>query len=134
MKEKIKASDSTKKYRIGYWITVALSFLFTFCPLGHYVVSALIGPGIAVEKVAVVSSVMIVLIMTAIALVNKVMPRCRIWILMLALYFALDNIEMALILIASTQVLDELVLCPLKKFFRERLVINKQMDKRLNKK
>lgn len=125
-----KYSKVTNKYKTGYIIFSILSVIAFAAPTLWYVIQAFLTTGITTEKVALAGSIMVVLIMSVVALVTKVAPRSRIWIILLGLIICLDNIEVALCWIASTQILDELVLCPIKKFFKDRLVINKQIDKR----
>lgn len=129
MKES-KISKVTKKYKTGYIIFSILSVIAFAAPTLWYVIQAFLTTGITTEKVALAGSIMVVLIMSVVALVTKAAPRSRIWIILLGLIICLENIETALIWIASTQILDELVLCPAKKFFKDRMVINKQIDKR----
>ena len=69
--------------------------------------------------------------MTVISIANKIVLKSRIWILMLGIYICLDTVLTPLIIIAVCQIVDELLITPLKKNFKSKKIINKEMDKRL---
>lgn len=121
----------TKKYRRLYWLFFAVSIMLNFGPLIGYTIKALIESNLIHEKVALCLTVFIVLIMSAICLINKTVLKSRLWILLIGLYICLDYIMTPLIIIAVCQVLDELIVCPLKNNFKTKLTIHKEMDKRV---
>ena len=121
----------TKKYRRLYWLFFTLSLLFNFGPLIGYTIKALVKAELTHQKVALCLTVFIVLIMTAICVFNKTVLKSRLWILLIGLYICLDYIMTPLIIIACCQVVDELIVCPLKNNFKTKLTIHKEMDKRL---
>lgn len=121
----------TKKYKTLAVIFTILSVLCFIGPVGYFIVAGFISSTLVVEKVALSLTVVIVIILSLVALINKCALRSRIWILLIGLYICLDNIMIPLIIIAVCQVLDELVLSPLAKHFRSKFSINKEIDKRL---
>lgn len=121
----------TKKYRRLFWLFTILSLLLNIAAPAYYVFDGLMGDGIIIEKVALTTSVFIVIILSAVAYINKTSMRSRIWILLLGLYICLDTILTPLLIIAITQILDEWLISPLAKSFRNKLTINKQIDKRM---
>lgn len=121
----------TKRYTILYRVFSLLSFLLMFAPFCGYVIAGLCSDCLVVEKVGLLSTVLIVGILTAISLVNKIALRSRLWILLIGLYVCLGNIMTPLIIIACCQVVDELICTPLAKIFREKMVINRELDKRI---
>lgn len=121
----------TKKYRICYWTFFVLSILLQLGPLVTYATIAYVKSDLVTEKIALTTTVFIVAIMTIVAFVNKMALRSRLWILLLGMYFALDYIMTPLIIIAACQVADELIVTPLKKHFKTKLTINKEIDKRI---
>lgn len=123
----------TRKYRITTWIFAVLSFLCFFAPPAFFVCQALLTSTLAVQKIALCSTVMAVIIMTIVAAVNKIVLRSRIWILLIGLWICLDNFMLPIIVIAITQIADETVFTPLHNYFKTRLVINKQIDGRIGK-
>lgn len=121
----------TKKYRRLFWLFTILSLLLNIAAPAYYILDGLLGDGIIVEKVALSASVFIVILLSAVAYVNKTTMRSRIWILLLGLYVCLDTILTPLLIIAITQILDEWIISPLAKSYRNKLTINKQIDKRM---
>ena len=121
----------TKKYRTQYIIFAILSLLLNVLPLAVYTLKAVFESTVVYQKVALVSTVFIVLIMTAVSLVNKITLKSRLWIVLIGLYICLDHIMTLLILIAVCQTLDELIISPLKRSSKNKLVINKQIDARM---
>lgn len=75
-------------------------------------------------------TVFIVLIMTVVTLVQKVALRSRLWVILIGMYICLDNILTPLIIIACCQIVDELIVNPLAKAYKNRYIINKQIDRR----
>lgn len=124
-------SETTKHYRLWYWVFFIFSILLNVSPLAGYAIKAMIESDLIYEKVTLVTTVFIVLIMTCVSLVNKVAMRSRLWVILIGLYFCLDYILTPLMIIAVCQIVDELIVSPLKHSFREKLVINKQIDRRL---
>lgn len=121
----------TKSYRIKYWIFNILSLFCNIFPLAYFTIKALIEADLIHEKVALSMTVFIVLIMTAVSLFSRIELRSRIWIILIGLYACLDYIMIPLIWIASCQVIDELVICPLKRHYKSKLFISKEIDKRV---
>jgi hypothetical protein len=120
----------TKKYHIAAIILLVVSILLNVAPLATYVMLGLTSGAVIVEKVALTSTIFVVLIMSCVAWMNKTVMRSRIWLIMLGLFFCLDSIATPLIIIAITQVVDELIVCPLRARYKNRYTINKEIDKR----
>ena len=125
-------NNRTKTMRALFWVFFALSLLANVAPIGGYTIAAFFGAGVIVEKVALCCSVLVVGILSLIAWVNKTTMRSRIWVILLALYFCLDNFIVPLVIIAITQILDEWIFSPLASHYRNKLIVNKEMDKRWN--
>lgn len=123
-------STRTRNFRRTYIIFGIISLLLNICPLAVYTIKAACESNLVREKVTLTMTVFIVLILTIVSLINKVTLRSRLWIVLLGIYVCLDNILTPLILIACCQVLDELIIRPLVKSSKNKLVINKQIDKR----
>lgn len=124
-------SDKTKKYCLWYIVFLVTSILLNIGPLAFYSIKAVMESELVHEKVTLVMTVFIVFILTCVSLVNKVAMRSRLWILLIGIYICLDAIMTPLIIIAVCQTLDELVINPLSKSFREKYIINKQIDGRI---
>lgn len=125
------ASERTIKFRRLTALFTIVSLLLNIAPLAFYTIKALIDADLTHEKVALSMTVFIVLIMTVVSIANKIVLKSRIWIIMLGIYICLDTVLTPLIIIAVCQIVDELLITPLKKNFKSKKIINKEMDKRL---
>lgn len=121
----------TKKLKAKYIIASLTSFLLNICPLIIFTVIAFISGTAIVHKVTLSMTLLVVLIFTVITFVNKTVFRSKLWILLIGLWLCLDNILTPLIVFAVCQIADELIVTPIKKHYRDRYKINKEMDKRL---
>lgn len=63
-------------------------------------------------------------------LILKYHIRSTVWILLIGIYIALKDITTLLIIIAVCTILDEFLVTPLYKHYRDRYKINKEIDKR----
>lgn len=124
----------TEKYKRLALLFTCLSILLVVGPFLYYVITALVGTALVVEKVALASTLVIVGIMTVVSMANKTVMKSRLWILLIGLYVCLDNIMTPLIIVAVCQVLDELIAAPLAKHYRGKLTISKTMDERFGPK
>lgn len=121
----------TSKHRKIYILLSILSIILNCTPIVYYTVKAFIESSATVHKVALCSSIFISLILTLISLVTKVSLRSTLWILIIGLYLCLDSLINMIIFIAICQVIDEMIITPLKKSEKQKLVINKELDKRM---
>jgi hypothetical protein len=124
-------SDRTIKFKRLYWIFLIFSLLLNVGPLAGYSITALINADLVHEKVALTMTVFIVLILTIVSMINRVTMKSRLWIVLIGIYMCIDYILTPLIIIAVCQILDEIVVTPLKKTYKNKLTINKEMDMRL---
>lgn len=131
-------SPQTKKLKnkVG-WLTF-ISILLLFGPLAYYLILSVIAMAAAGTTTAIVakvsifsSSVVIFGLLTIISAARKVVFKSSIWIMVLAFYILLDNIMWAVLIIGACQILDELIISPLLRHYKELLKINKEIDKRL---
>lgn len=120
----------TKKAKRLHLLFSLLHILFFIGPIATYTIMGFIEGTAVVEKVGLSLTLIIVLILTLVSLVNKIALRSKVWILLVGFWLCLDNILIPLIVIAVTQVLDELIISPLKDYYKEKVHINKEMDKR----
>lgn len=120
----------TKKYRAIFWSLVVLSILLQVGPLVTYGIIGYVESDLVTEKVALSMTVVIVGVLTVVSFINKVALRSRLWIILIGLYFALDYILVPLLIVACCQIADELIVTPLKKHYKTKLTISKEMDKR----
>lgn len=121
----------TKRYRLKYWILTIISLLTNVGPLGYYFIKSLIQTPSTYKKVTLCMMVFVVLIMTVIAVINKIAMRSRLWIILIGLYICLEYIMTPLIIIAICQIFDEIIISPWRSNIRTKLIIHKQIDVRI---
>jgi len=127
------SSRFTKECRFKLWFFRILDWICLAAPLIIYVIIALSsGDAIVAQKVAVVSTTMVALILTAFNVISQKKLRCPIWIVLIGLFVAVRDYLMPLIIIlAITSVLDDLVFTPLISYYKTKLISNKAIDERL---
>lgn len=123
--------NATRKYRKLSFLFGSISVLLNIAPFTIYAFIALVDSALIYQKIALSMTVLVVAILSLVALVNKVAMKSRLWIVLVGIYVCLGEIITPLIIIAVCQVLDELIVSPLHKNFRNKKIINKEIDKRL---
>ena len=125
-------STMTKKYKKLSILTFLLSTICSLCPILIYVIKAFVDNDVKeVNKYTLGIMCSVALVITLINIVAKLHLRCIPWILLLGIYLCLRDITSLLIIMAITTIIDELILMPLHKSFKNKYAINKEIDKRL---
>ena len=124
-------SQRTKKFKILYITFSIISFLLTLGPVLFYIVKGYIDADLTKEKVALTGVILCAIILTGINVLIKHHIRSTIWLLMLGIYYCVDNIMPLLLMIAIGTILDEFIVSPLKKSFKNKKIINSEIDKRI---
>lgn len=127
------SSKYTRECRFKLWFFRILDWICLFMPLIIYICVALSsGEAIVAQKVAVVSTTMVAIILSVFNVISQKKLRCPIWIILIGLFVAIRDYLMPLIIIlAITSVLDDLVFTPVISYYRTKLIANKAMDERL---
>ena len=123
-------SLTTKKYKRLAFIMGLVSVLLLICPIGYYTTMAFIA-GTVVEKVSLGALATLAVIMVAINSLLKLHLRSPLWIMLVGVYLVLDYILPLILIIAITTIADELIFIPLRKRFKNKALINGEIDKRL---
>lgn len=123
-------SDITKKYRCLYIIFYLLSILVLIAPLTYYLILAVIEAE-TVQKVSLGLMFTMAAVLTGINIVFKKSYRSAVWILLLAIFICVKEILPLIVMLAIATILDEFILTPLYKKFKNLCTINKQIDKRM---
>ena len=125
-------STMTNKYKKLSILTFLLSAMCSLCPILIYVIKAFVDKDVqAVNKYTLGIMCSVALIVTIINIVAKLHLRCIPWILLLGIYLCLRDITALLVIMAITTIIDEMILMPLHKSFKNKYTINKEIDKRL---
>lgn len=123
-------SETTKKLRNKTYVFHILSWLLTFLPIIIWLGIALAKSN-DVTKTALSITVLIAFLLTLVNLLMKYSIRSTVWILLIGIYIALKDITPLLIIIAVCTIIDEFIVHPLYKHYKERYHINKEIDKRV---
>lgn len=122
-------SDITKKYQRLSILFQALSILVLVAPLAYYTIYGFIN-GEVTEKLTLGITFVVACILLVINVLFKYHIRSTIWILVLGIYFCIDSIMPLLLMVAIGTILDEFILTPLYKSYKNKCTINKEIDKR----
>ena len=121
----------TKKYKIKLNICRLLSFTLTVLPVIIYTIMGFMDGTIG-EKVSLGICVILALIFVLINIMFKYHIRSTLWVLLIGIYLCIDNIIPLLIIMAATTIIDEFVLVPLINKYKNKYIINKEIDIRGN--
>ena len=121
----------TKKYKIKLNICRLLSFTITVLPVIIYAIKGFMDGSIG-EKVSLGICVILALMFMLINVMFKYHIRSTLWVLLIGIYVWIDNIIPLLIIMASTTIIDEFVLVPLINKYKNKHIINKEIDLRGN--
>lgn len=127
------ASKRTKKLRRGVWVTNILSILLSFGPLISYIILAFKNSqSSTTDKCILLSMLSVGVILSGMAVFLKYIPKCSIWLIIIGLYLCLDNIIGTILVIAITQVIDEIIVVPVNRVYKNKLETNKEIDRALS--
>lgn len=119
------------KYKKLKNIFSLLSFLCTVGPLVYFLISAVLNGEVkASEKVGLAFSVVVCAILVALNAIKKYRLRSPVYILIIGLQICLKNLLVVFVVLAITTILDEFIFTPLKRKYREKYIINKEIDSR----
>ena len=121
----------TKKYKIKLNICRLLSFTITVLPVIIYTIKGFMDGSIG-EKVSLGICVILALMFMLINVMFKYHIRSTLWVLLIGIYVCMDNIIPLLIIMATTTIIDEFVLVPLINKYKNKYIINKEIDLRGN--
>ena len=121
----------TKKYKIKLNICRLLSFTLTVLPVIIYTIMGFMDGTIG-EKVSLGICVILALIFVLINIMFKYHIRSTLWVLLIGIYVCIDNSIPLLIIMAATTIIDEFVLVPLINKYKNKYIINKEIDLRGN--
>lgn len=123
-------SRETRKYKALSTLFLALSILLLVAPLAYYSIQGFI-QGETTDKFTLGITFVIACILFTINIMFKFHIKSTIWIIVLGIYFCLDNILPMIFMVAIGNILDEFVFSPLHKHFKSKAIINKEIDKRI---
>jgi hypothetical protein len=125
-----KTSNPTKKYKTLTLFFTILSFIAVAAPLIYYFATGFMIAEVT-EKFVLSVSLILALVLTTVSVLAKMHIRAPLFIIILALALILDSIFPLILWICIGTIVDEILLTPLRKHFRNKYVINKEIDKRI---
>ena len=124
-------SERTEKLKSRLlWLRFADIFMLV-APFFYYFVSGLVLGEAVIQKVALISSVMIALVVCIVNGIFKFHLRSPLWIALIGIHVAVGNVIPLLVITAVFSVIDEFILTPLIKKTKVSLIANKDLDRRL---
>ena len=123
-------STATKRCSRLFWLFFILSIAANGFPIAFYVIKAF-AQGEPYEKLTLGLLATVAIVLGALNILFKKRLRSVVWLLILGIYVAIDNILPLLIMIGICTIVDEFILTPLYKKFTTDKNTNKQIDKRL---
>ena len=128
-------SKLTQRYIVLKWLFWTLSFMSVVVPLVTPVLSAYFNNEITSgEKLTLTFTVIVALCLTAINVFGKFNLRSPFFILLIGLYYVMttEGLISTLITITACTILDELIFTPVYKHFKNKAMINNEIDKRID--
>jgi hypothetical protein len=122
-------SDITKKYKRKARFCSFISISLIVIPLLIYAVLGFVNGSIS-EKVCLGMTLVVCLIFVLVNSVFKYHIRSTIWIMLLGIQICLNNITSLLIIVAISTMMDEFIFSPLAKKYKQKYIINNEIDKR----
>lgn len=120
----------TAKYKKIALILGILSILLTVGPMLAYITVGFLSAKLVVQKVTLAASVLFVGLLTIVSIINKRALRSRVWIIAFALYAVLDHYLALIVVFGVCQIVDELAVAPLARWYREKWHIHREIDRR----
>lgn len=111
-------STWTKKFRRTKRLLWLVSLLLNILPLGVYFIRAFV-IGEPHHKAALSMIVIAAIVFTVINIARNIAYRSSLWLLLLGIYFVIENIVPLILLMAFCTIADELIVTPLyRKYTR----------------
>ena len=125
-------SENTKKNKIKYVLCKLCSIMVTVIPLLVYVIIGISNGDIHKgQKVFLGFTCVMALLLTLFNILFKHRLRSPLFILLLGLHYALENILTLIVIICIGVVLDEFIFTPYAKKYKTKYIVNKEIDERV---
>lgn len=124
-------SDITKQYKTKSIIFFWLGILLTFLPLIIFGVAGCVsGTIVLTNKLRLGICFATAILLTVMGVKSKYNCRSITYILLFGCYYVVTNIHIVIFVAGVCCILDEFFVRPLHKYYKEKLTINKEIDKR----
>lgn len=122
-------NERTKQVQAKYWALEITSILLTIGPMLGYLIYGYIVSETQ-QKVVLSMTTMCAVVFGALNIVFKKQLRSVVWILFLGIAYAVDQLTSLVIVMAVCTIIDEFAVAPAAKIFKQKLITNKEIDKR----
>lgn len=119
----------TRRYKFIKNYLALLSVICTCFPIIFYTIRAFV-EGTNIQKVSLGLLTTAAIILTLVNILFKMHLRSTMWLALIGISTCLQDITALLIMIAVTTILDELIITPLRKKYKNLYIINREIDKR----
>ena len=119
----------TKRLKSKRNVFCIFSILLNFFPIAFYFVKALMVADTK-EKLILGITFFCALILTLLNAIGKLNYRSVMWIIFLGIYQAVSDLMPLILMLACCTILDEFVISPLHRRYKDLYLINKEIDKR----
>ena len=109
-------------------ITGILSFLLMVGPVIFFFVQSMLYCAETKQKLVMGFIFMCALIMSICNILMKYKPRSPFWLLLLGLQYTLNKIEIVIIVMAITTIIDECIISPIHRYACRHVVASKERD------
>lgn len=125
------SSERTVSFKKKFIIFKLLSILVTIGPLIVFIIMGFLsGECGKADKVFLSFTCLVAVMLTLINMLYKYHLRSPMFILLLGIYKALDNVLALIIILSIGIILDEFIFNPAAKRAKDKLIINKEIDAR----
>lgn len=127
----MEKNDRTKRFAVLYRLMVLFSLVCTIGPITVFTAYAISNGEIgSKQKLTLGLCLLVCLLLVIINTIKKYNLRSPVYIMILGIHTCIQNLTLLFIIMAVTTALDEFVFTPLKREFRMKYTINKEIDAR----
>lgn len=127
----MEKNDRTKRFATLYRLMALFSLVCTIGPITVFTVYAISNGEIgSKQKLTLGLCLLVCLLLVIINTIKKYNLRSPVYIMILGIHTCIQNLTLLFIIMAVTTALDEFVFTPLKREFRMKYTINKEIDAR----
>ena len=127
----MEKNDRTKRFAALYRLMALFSLVCTIGPITVFTVYAISNGEIgSKQKLTLGLCLLVCLLLVIINTIKKYNLRSPVYIMILGIHTCIQNLTLLFIIMAVTTALDEFVFTPLKREFRMKYTINKEIDAR----
>lgn len=127
----MEKNDRTKRFAALYRLMALFSLVCTIGPITVFTVYAISNGEIgSKQKLTLGLCLLVCLLLVIINTIKKYNLRSPVYIMILGIHTCIQNLALLFIIMAVTTALDEFVFTPLKREFRMKYTINKEIDAR----